>query len=108
MISPGGFRLLGALDAAEKKIGAELVITSACDGSHSGLTDPHHLGKAYDVRSHDFRDKESVLLTIMNELGTPVVDSGGYVTEKFFGWLEQAGTENEHFHCQVRHGVEYP
>jgi hypothetical protein len=108
-ISSAGFRLLGALDAAERKLGIELVITSACDGDHSGPLDPHHLGQAYDVRSHDFTDKDLVLLTVLNQFGHPVpAATGGYITAKFFGWLEQVGTPNEHFHFQLRHGVEYP
>lgn len=110
VISPGGFHLLAALDAASAKLGLDLVITSGTDGEHSGPNDPHHLGKAYDVRSQGFSEtvKQSVLAGVMGELGTPVVQDGGYVTEKFFGWLEVEDTFNEHFHFQQRHGVEYP
>lgn len=99
-IAPGGFRLLGAIDAASFQLNMDLTITSACDGEHSGPTDPHHRGEAYDVRSHDFSesDKRLVLATIMGKLEPT----------RFFGFLEAAGTENEHLHFQVTKGTVYP
>ena len=106
-ISPAGFRILRALDQVAAGL-RDLTITSACDGAHSGPDDPHHTGNAFDVRSQDQSDKPAVLLAVMQALGTPSASSGGYVTEKFFGWLEQAGTANEHFHFQLRHGQTYP
>ena len=110
VISPGGFHILAALDAASAKLGLDLVITSGTDGEHSGPNDPHHLGKAYDVRSQGFSDtvKQTILTAVMRELGTPVAGDGGLVTAQFFGWLEAEDTFNEHFHVQQRHGVEYP
>lgn len=108
VIAPAGFRLLAALDNAALSLGHDLTITSGTDGEHSGSDDPHHSGNAYDVRSQDVPDKQAVLITVLSLLGTPVPSSGGFVTDKFFGWLEQAGTANEHFHFQLRHGQEYP
>lgn len=90
--------MLAAFDSVARSLQCDLTITSACDGEHSGPNDPHHRGEAYDIRSHDFANKESVLQAVMNELGT----------EKFFGFLEDPGTENEHFHFQVRKGGTYP
>lgn len=107
VIAPAGFALLGALDNASEP--DDLVITCGSEGHPPD--DPHTLGKAYDVRSHTFTDeqKQGILLTVMNYLGTPIRDiSGGYITEKFFGWLESPGTPNEHFHFQLRHGASYP
>ena len=107
-IAPAGFELLRALAS----VGYDFVITSGTDGAHSGPDDPHHLGCAYDVRSHDFSDerKQDVLFAVMCQFeGTPIrVLGGGWTTPKFFGWLEAAGTPNEHFHFQLRHGREYP
>ena len=108
-IAPAGFRLLSAIEAAARALPFDLTITSACDGEHSGPEDPHHSGNAYDIRTHDVEDKGALLGSIMRNLGPgePQASSGGFVTAQFFGWLEQAGTENEHIHIQLRHGQEY-
>jgi hypothetical protein len=100
MIAPGGFRILSAIDQIAAKIGMDLTITSACDGEHSGPNDPHHRGEAYDVRSHDFPDAEKTdfLNSVMTILGW----------DRFFGFLEAPGTDNEHFHFQVKKGTVYP
>jgi hypothetical protein len=99
-IAPAGFRILSAIDQAAKKCAVDLVITSACDGCHSGQNDPHHRGEAYDVRSHDFsaEQKQRILAEVMGALGW----------EHFYGFLEAAGTDNEHFHFQVKKGTVYP
>lgn len=98
-IAPGGFRILSAFDQASAKLDCDLVITSACDGTHSGPNDPHHRGEAYDLRSHDFDDekKTAILSEIMKTLGAA-----------FFGFVESPGTDNEHFHFQVKKGTTYP
>ena len=100
VIAPGGFRILSAIDQVAQKLACELTITSACDGEHSGPNDPHHRGEAYDVRSHDFsaEQKQLLLTQIMNVLGW----------ESFYGFLESPGTDNEHFHFQVKKGTVYP
>lgn len=98
VIAPAGFRILAAIDAASQQLGYDLTITSACDGEHSGPDDPHHTGEAYDVRSHDCPDKDEAFATIMKPL--PV--------ESFWGFLEDPGTENEHFHIQRKKGTVYP
>lgn len=107
-IAPAGFEILRALASVSKQIGLDLTLTSATDGAHSGPQDPHHSGEAYDVRSHDLLNKQDILTAVMTELGQPSPSSGGYVTAKFFGWLEQASTPNEHMHFQLRHGQSYP
>lgn len=98
-IAPGGFRILSAIDQAAAKLNEDLVITSACDGQHSGPNDPHHRGEAYDIRSHDFtqEEKDSVLAQIASILGP-----------SFYVFLESPGTDNEHFHAQVKKGTTYP
>jgi len=106
-IAPAGFRILSALESVSRRLGISLTITSACDGEHSGPGDPHHRGEAYDVRSHGVNAKDTVLLAVMRELGEPQPESGGFVTRCFFGWIENAGSDNEHFHFQLRHGAEY-
>ena len=98
-IAPGGFRILSAIDQTAASLDLDLIITSACDGAHSGPMDPHHMGAAYDVRSHNLTQdqKDKVLASIMAILGTP-----------FFGFIEDPGGDNEHLHIQVRKGTSYP
>ena len=100
VIAPGGFRILSALEQASEKLGIDLVITSACDGVHSGPDDPHYKGEAYDARSHDFDEeqKDKILAAVMLILGW----------DYFFGQLESPGSPNEHFHYQVKKGATYP
>lgn len=100
VIAPGGFRILSAIDRTAATLDCDLVITSGCDGTHSGPADPHHSGNAYDIRSHDMslEQKDRVLAQIMLYLGW----------DQFYGFLEAAGTDNEHFHVQVKKGTTYP
>lgn len=97
VIAPGGFRMLSALDQAAAAQATDVTITSACDGEHSGPNDPHHRGEAYDVRTHDQPDKQSLLAAIQKKLG-----------DRFFAFLEDPGTDNEHIHMQVKKGTVYP
>lgn len=100
-IAPAGFRILAAIDNAAKLLKCDMVITSACDGEHSGPDDPHHTGEAYDLRTHDFptvQFKMIVLNNIMQQLGWTY----------FFGFVEAEGTEQEHIHLQRKKGTTYP
>lgn len=99
-IAPAGFRILSALDQVAAKLDADLIITSGCDGTHSGPEDPHHSGEAYDVRSHDFDQltKDKILAAAMTILGWSA----------FYVFLEAEGTDNEHFHFQRKKGTVYP
>lgn len=112
VIQPGGFALLSAIWAATQVLGHDLTITSGTDGTHSGLTDPHHDGRAYDIRTKGI-DAMAALTQIMAELLADNKDvitpsAGGYVTRYFFGWIEDVGNPNEHIHVQVRKGLTYP
>ena len=100
IIAPGGMRILSAIDRTAAALDCDLVITSGCDGAHSGPDDPHHRGEAYDIRSHDMspEQKDRVLAQIMMYLGW----------DRFYGFLESPGTDNEHFHVQVKKGTVYP
>lgn len=99
-IAPGGFRILSAIDQTCVKLGLDFVLTSACDGVHSGPNDPHHSGNAYDLRSHDFTadQKDRILAEVMTILGW----------DCFYGFLEDPGQDTEHFHFQVKKGTVYP
>jgi hypothetical protein len=96
-VAPAGFLILTALKAASRKLGKDLTITSGTDGLHSGPLDPHHLGEAFDIRSHDFPEalRPVVLKAIMEELDPA----------RFYGFLEAPGQANEHFHLQRRKGT---
>jgi hypothetical protein len=101
VIAPGGFCILSAIQQASQHCAVDLTITSGTDGEHSGPADPHHTGNAYDVRSHDLTDemKQAVLAYMMDTvLGW----------DRFYGFIEAAGTDNEHFHVQVKKGTTYP
>lgn len=97
LIAPGGFRILAALNYTVDKIAHDLTVTSACDGEHSGPDDPHHRGEAYDIRTHDLPDKHLALASIQEFLG-----------DRFYAFLEDPDTDNEHIHAQVRKGTVYP
>jgi hypothetical protein len=99
-IAPGGFCILSAIQQASQRLNLSLTITSACDGEHSGPDDPHHRGEAYDVRTHDLQGdaKFSVLAVVLDCLPPG----------RFFGFLEDAYTANEHLHFQVKKGTTYP
>lgn len=94
VFAPGGALILEAMKATSKSLALDLTITSGSDGIHSGPQDPHHFGNAYDVRSHDLDDatKQKVLAAMMATLGW----------DHFFGFVEAPGTDNEHYHYQVK------
>jgi hypothetical protein len=100
VIAPGGFCILSAIQRATSEVGVDLWITSACDGEHSGPSDPHHSGNAFDVRSHDLPSeiKQKVLDCVNGILGV----------QAFYGFLESPDTDNEHFHFQIKKGTVYP
>ncbi len=98
VIAPAGYVILEALKriAAEEDI--DLVITSACDGDHSGPTDPHKTGEAYDIRSHDLDRmmKLQIVMRLVEELG-----------DRFYAFLESPGLPNEHIHIQRAKGTTF-
>lgn len=90
---------MAALVYASTMIQADLIITSACDGAHSGPNDPHHRGEAYDIRTHDFTPQ--VKLEALNHISQ-------FLGDHFYAFLEDEGTANEHIHAQVKKGTNYP
>jgi hypothetical protein len=97
VISPAGFHILGTFDYLSGVVGYDLVITSACDGEHSGPNDPHHKGEAYDVRTHDHEEGKYTFLKILQE----------QLGDKFYAFLEDPDTPNEHIHVQLAIGAMY-
>jgi hypothetical protein len=98
-IASAGVRILAALDSASALLGCDLTITSACDGAHSGPDDPHHLGEAFDVRTHDLGVNDKLrLVRILSEL---------LPTDQFFMFIEAPSSPNEHMHIQRKKGTVY-
>lgn len=90
--------VLGALAATHGAAPDPLVITSANDSTH----DPHsrhYTDEALDLRTHNFTSP-----TARHLFQTALVARLG---PQFTVLLEDEGTENEHLHCQVRHGLAY-
>jgi len=112
-IDPAGFRILGSLDRIVRALPFDLTITCGSD-SHPA-SDPHTLGRAYDVRTHDLtpEQKQQVLRDLLldlqeHDLDAPMEVSGGLATSHFFGWIEHPNTSDEHLHAQQRKGTTYP
>ena len=100
---PAGFRILEAVRATALKLDIDVTITSGSDGLHSGPSDPHHSGEAYDLRTKDLPQpvKVALLAGIRDELGEDEPN------RRFYTFLEAPGTSNEHLHCQRRKGTSY-
>jgi hypothetical protein len=105
--------ILNALQVASELLGFPLVITSGIDGAHSGSNDPHHLGRAYDIRTYNWPQHENIhspndvlglIMRCFND-GPLEKKDGGLVSANYFGWLENAGQPGEHLHVQVRRAV---
>lgn len=112
-IDAAGFRLLGTLDRIAREVPYDLTIS--CGSDDHPPTDPHTLGRAYDVRTHDLTPDQrayvlrAVLLDLQADAAdAPLETSGGLATRHFFGWLEHAGEANEHLHFQQRKGTAFP
>lgn len=110
----GGDQLYAAIERVAAALPCDLVITSGCDGEHSGFEDPHHKARAFDVRTHDLpedirADLPTLILGELLEPGQAVIPKdGGFVTPWYYVFLEAAGTANEHLHAQVRKFVTVP
>ena len=109
--SPGGLAILNALKTVSKMMNKDLTITSGSDGIHfdgnndyitknlPNPNDPHYLGNAYDIRSHDLStiEKQQLLANLNNLLNR----------ENFYFFLENPNKDTEHFHIQVKKGTYY-
>jgi hypothetical protein len=77
----------------------ELVITSCNDSNHA-VNSRHYKDEALDIRSKNFNTIEDKVMfknALQEELGG-----------KFTVLLESLGTDNEHFHVQVKKDETYP
>lgn len=101
-LAPAGARILDALKQLVKPYDYNITITSAREGDHSGPTDPHKLGEAFDIRTKDLTDLQKNRL--LSDLKTVLYTSP---MPRFFAFLEAPGTPNEHLHVQRRKGTAY-
>jgi hypothetical protein len=101
ILTPAGIRILSALDYVAQTLSRDVTITSGSDGDHSGPSDPHKLGLAYDIRTKDDPDKQQLITALLNRLAA--TDQG-----RFYAFIEDDGGPNEHIHCQLRRGTTYP
>lgn len=113
VIDPAGFRILGTLDRIAREVDYDLTISCGSNGHKA--SDPHTKGRAYDVRSKSLTEdqRQYVLRAVLLDLADgqddhPIEASGGLITRRFFGWLEDPDTQNEHLHFQLRHLAEFP
>lgn len=96
--APGGFRILEVLKEVALLLGRDLTITSGCDGVHSGPSDPHFSGNAYDIRTHDLAiDVQLRVFTLLTQRLGP----------RFYVLHEDQGTDNDHIHVQVKKATVY-
>lgn len=75
-----------------------LIITSLNDGVH-GKNSRHYKDEAIDIRSKNFNTREDKRL-FRQELEL-------VLGNRFRVLLENEGTENEHFHVQVKKGTQF-
>jgi hypothetical protein len=115
-LDASGFRILGTLDRIARELPYDLTVTCGSD-SHPP-SDPHTLGRAVDVRTHDLTDEQKlhVLKAVILDLSVSGLDAPtelpldvrNQATRFFFGQLENQGDSSEHLHFQQRKGVNYP
>ncbi len=111
-IDPAGFRILAALDTFARACDDDLTIT--CGTEAHETTDPHSLGRAYDVRSKNLEptEKDRLVRDVLTYVAEPgeelMITSGGLACRHFFGWLEHPGEITEHIHIQQRRLTEFP
>lgn len=85
----------------------QIVITSIYDGTHVANS-RHYRGEAIDIRSKNFRtvaSKRAFRAGLESALNThPLAHTAGSANQ-FRVLLEGEGTNNEHFHVQVKKGT---
>jgi hypothetical protein len=101
-LTPGLAHLLYYLEDFHRKFFAQLVpqlvITSMNDSTH-GENSRHYTNEAIDIRSHNFPNRE------MKRLFR--VELEKHLGPRFRVLLENVGTSNEHFHVQVKKGMQF-
>lgn len=100
-LAPAGARILDVAKKVAELVDFDITITSARDGIHAPNS-AHYKGEAFDFRTKTLKpDQKARLLTSLQ--------NGLYTSQprKFYVFLEDAGGDNEHVHCQRRAGIQY-
>ena len=100
-LAPAGARILDVLKRLASAYPFDVTITSARDGNHSGLGDPHHTGEAFDLRTNTLTDEQKA--TLLADLRETLYKT----PRKFWADLEAPGQPYEHIHVQKRKGTTY-
>ena len=101
VLAPAGARILEVLKRLPARYPLDVTITSARDGVHSGLGDPHHSGEAFDLRTNTLTDEQKA--TLLADLRETLYKT----PRKFWVDLEAPGQPYEHIHVQRRKGLTY-
>lgn len=99
--APAGARILDALKRLVPAYDFDVTITSAADGEHSGPTDPHHSGEAFDLRTNTLTQAQKWRL--LTDLRKVLYRDA----RRFYAFLEAGGAPGEHIHVQRRAGTTY-
>jgi hypothetical protein len=103
--SPAIMAILNALYALNEMKATDFpedfIITSANDSTSHSAKSKHYQDMALDIRSKNFKSADAKKFFIDRLL--LMLPKG-----KFTILLENAGLANEHFHIQVKKGVDYP
>lgn len=113
-----GVRILGTLDRLARAWRFDVTVTCGSEGHPP--TDPHTLGRAFDVRVHDYTDSQKTYLLeqALLDLRDGAFDATETLTipgiwlaranQRWFGQIEAHGEADEHLHLQLRKGVTWP
>ena len=101
VLAPAGARILEVVKRLAAGYPFDVTITSARDGVHSGLGDPHHSGEAFDLRTNTLTDEQKA--TLLADLRETLYKT----PRKFWVDLEAPGQPYEHIHVQRRKGLTY-
>jgi hypothetical protein len=111
----GGARILAAIDVTAKSLPIDLLVTSGADGTHSGPTDPHLTGNAFDVAVTGMNvqriiDVKKALETYLGPRFTVLYEVPQRPIDPVLGSLAyvNAGATGPHFHIQVVKGTVFP
>lgn len=100
-LAPAGAQILDLVKRLVATYDFDITITSARDGEHSGPTDPHKSGEAFDLRTNSLSSGQKARL--LNDLQTGLYRE----PRRFYAFLEAPGTADEHIHVQRRNATTY-
>lgn len=99
-LTEAGLLMLSTLRVLAKPLPFDtLWVTAAANGVHSGPTDPHYRGLAFDVRTHLFPTR-AARFKFCDQLTAAL-------GPQFFAFVEDPDAPNEHIHVQVAKGHAY-